>query len=66
MLAAQLYDKNKRLTLADLEKADRYRNTPATKLEKGKVPYIIMLATHILRSVNLRRTFLTTSKKDLW
>ena len=49
--AAQLYDKNKTLTLADLEKADRYRNEFATKLEKRKSSLYHYFGYNILRSV---------------
>ena len=49
--AAQLYDKNKTLTLADLEKADRYRNEFATKLEKRKSSLYHYVGYNILRSV---------------
>lgn len=62
--AAQLYDKNKTLTLADLEKADRYRNEFATKLEKRKSSLYHYFGYNILRSVKFCDDLFKDLKKN--
>ena len=62
--AAQLYDKNKSLTLADLEKADRYRNEFATRYEKRKITFYHYFGYNILRSVKFCDELFNDLKKN--
>ena len=62
--ASQLYDKKKTLTLADLEKADRYRNAFATRAEKRKITLYHYFGYNILRSVKFCDDLFKDLKKN--